>query len=99
MRSEIKYEWCYETVDEDGDIIDNDHEDVLAEFSKERETNTLVLIRDFGNEEEGLINRSWAYVKDGKLPICFSGENGEYPNQIVPKRFHLELTKYLIKKH
>lgn len=95
MRNQITYEWCYETL-EDGDIIDSDHEDKLHDFTEDRITDTLCLIRNLGNENEGLVDRSWAYVKDGKLPDCFSGVNGEYPYQKVPKRFKEELEKHLI---
>ena len=37
----------------------------------------IVLVRDQGNDEEGLTDRSWAYVTDGKLPEQFNYGGGE----------------------
>lgn len=95
MKSETKYEWCYETVDEHGDIIDSDFQDKLFQFSKPRMTDTLCLIRRTGNEIDGEQERQYAYVKDGKLPECFEdGTGNEYPNMKVPTRFLIELNNW-----
>ena len=90
----IVYEWCYETTDENGDIIENDHSDKLADFSDNRKTDQLCLIRNEGDEINGIEDRFWAYVKNGKLPELFSGALGETVNIKVPKRFHNELKSY-----
>ena len=88
----IDYEWDVETLSTDGyeDILEHDHTENLKEYiglfplpNNQR----LVLIRDQGNEDQGLLDRQWAYVKDGKLPIEFDGGSK------VPKRFHKELEK------
>lgn len=78
------YEWDYETVNKDGDIIDHNHADKLTEFSEVCKTDTLVLVRDSDNE------RAWAYVENGKLPEFFS-DAYQRPTTKVPKRFHKEL--------
>lgn len=94
-----EYEWDIETVDAemlaegstDPDIEGHEESDkcpsrVLA--SNER----LVLVRHTGSDAEGVLDRFWAYVKDGKLPECF--EDCGRPTQIkVPQRFHAELAK------
>lgn len=95
MRNKTEYEWCYETIDENNDIIENDHEDKLESFQENRKTKQLCLIRNEGNEEDGLQDRLWAYVKDGKLPECFSdAHNHELPAMKVPQRFHQEFAKH-----
>jgi hypothetical protein len=93
MRNSISYEWDYETVDEFGDILDHNHADKLSQFTDQDKTDSLVLVRDEGNENEGVVNRSWAYVKEGKLPEYFKDAAGCEVSK-VPKRFHLELKSY-----
>lgn len=88
------YEWDYETVDENGDIVDHNHADQLSKFTDGDKTNTLVLVRDVESENNGLEDRTWAYVKDGKLPEYFSDARGALVYK-VPQRFHAELKKYL----
>lgn len=95
MPDKVIYEWCYETTDEHGDILDNDHEDKLVNFSEGRKTNQLCLVRNEGNDIDGLNDRLWAYVKDGKLPEYFSDSMGTPIAIKVPQRFHNELNKYL----
>lgn len=95
MPSKVIYEWCYETIDENGDIIDNDHADKLAEFNEARKTEQLCLVQNIGDDDNGLEDRNWAYVKDGKLPQFFSDAMGEFIGYEVPKRFHKELANYL----
>lgn len=89
------YEWDYETVDVHGDVQDHNHADKLSMFTDSDKTDSLVLIRNSGNEAEGLTERYWAYVKNGKLPEYFQDSN---ENNIckVPARFHAELAKYVL---
>ncbi len=96
MRNEVKYEWCYEEI-QDGEVIDTDHEERLEAFGINRKTDTLVLVRNEGNDADGLLDRSWAYVKGGKLPENFSNESGASVEYKVPKAFHKELADYLSK--
>jgi len=88
MKDEIKYEWCYETI-EDGDIMECDFEDKLTSFTDNRKTDTLCLIRNVGNDIEGLKDRVYAYVKDNKLPEYF--EESEFK---VPAKFQKELNLF-----
>lgn len=95
MRNKVHYEWDVETMDEHGDVLDHFHCDTAEKALDEldeataQEPRQLVLVRDEGNEEDGITNRTWAYVKDGQLPIYFQDEN------FVPVRFHKELQKAL----
>jgi hypothetical protein len=93
MQTQVKYEWSLETV-EDGDIVDSDFSDKLDFAKDELPGKDLCLVRNEGNENEGVTDRFWAYVKDGKLPEYFSSSEGEV-NIKVPIRFHNELNKYL----
>lgn len=95
MRTEVIYEWTLETL-VDGDIVDSDFSDTLSFFTKEDLNNKhLGLVRNEGNEIEGLVSRLWAYVEDGKLPEIFTNEQGLPTAYLVPKRFHSDLKKYL----
>lgn len=89
MRNKVTYEWDLETLDEYGDIQDHDFAERLIDL-KGKEWR-LVLVRDEGNELNGLANRYWAYVENGKLPECFSNATNVV-NIKVPQRFHKELS-------
>lgn len=94
MKNKIKYEWANEVI-EDGEISDSDFTDTLTEINKDDfKNNDIALVRNEGNENEGLTDRLWAYIKNNILPDYFSGANGQ--TQItVPQRFHKELAVYL----
>lgn len=87
---ETRYEWCYETTDEHGDILSGDFEDKLKDFQDNRKTSQLCLVRNVGDEIDGVQYRSWAYVENGKLPEYF--EDGYK----VPMRFHQELQRAMV---
>ena len=90
----LRYEWDRETVDEHGDILDHDHRDTLSDFiDPMRPDERLVLVRDMFCEFDGLVDRGWAYVEDGKLPTRF--DDGCVETHAVPKRFHKELESTL----
>jgi hypothetical protein len=86
------YEWDYESIDEHGDIIDHDFCDKCPGVPIDPNI-SLVLVRNVGEGYNSdpisfdLIDRSWAYVKRGKLPQKFEDGN------LVPKRFHAELQR------
>ena len=93
MKSEIFYEWVVEHVDEHGDIQDIDHHDdfisawmePMKKFGKQ-----IALKRDVGNDEDGLILRGYAYVKEGKyIETDFSCGHK------VPMRFQKEVKNSL----
>jgi hypothetical protein len=81
MRYQTSYEWVAETQDEHGDIIDCRHNECLKKL-KPKHYEVIGLVKDIGNDSEGLQDRTWAYIDEsGKLPTEF--EDGT----LVPKRF------------
>jgi len=64
---------------------------LLPDFVTQDPTMRLVLVRDKGNDLDGLVDRAWAYVDDNWfLPKTFTycGEPEEDSGIPVPKRFH-----------
>lgn len=94
MKQEALYEWDYETIDEYGDVIDHNFSNKLFFYSYIDITPVLALVRDSGNEIDGLNNRAWAYVRDGVLPDHFTDSYGCVIAK-VPKRFKTEFEKYI----
>lgn len=88
MANKIVYEWCYESVDNNGDITDADFFENLTDFYDHKRLDRLCLVRMVGDEVNGENDRLWAYVTKNKLPETF-----EDSSIIVPKRFHTELLK------
>lgn len=93
MKLKVTYEWDYETMDENDDIIDHNHADKLEVFNDVDITPTLVLVRDVGNAEQGLVDRSWAYVKFRHLPEYFTDASNCKVAK-VPQKFINELKEY-----
>lgn len=87
------YEWTFE-VTEEGNIIDSDFRDVLADLDITLKGD-LGLVRNEGDEVNGLTDRLWAYVKDGELPDYFSDALGNVTSYKVPIRYKYELIKFL----
>lgn len=88
----ITIEWLVEELEDttpDADIIDTHCFPTLAEaraFAALCAPPVIIgLVRDRGNDLEGLLDRQWAYVEDGKLPEYFDG------GILVPAKFHKEL--------
>lgn len=92
----IHYEWTLETL-EDGDIIDSTFSDSLTFDKEDIREKDLGLVRNVGNNDDGLIDRWWAYVKDGKLPQFFEDAYRQPTHYKIPAKFHKELAKYLSK--
>lgn len=88
------YEWTLEEM-KDGEIVDSDFSDILKFDKSYLAGNDLGLVLSIGNEREGITDRYWAYVKDGKLPEYFTDSMGETVGYKVPIKFHKELNKYL----
>ena len=87
----VTFEWKLELMDEYGDIEDTMHfsddelKDALEAFIKmapEHYAAEIVLVRDVGDDLDGITDRQHAYLKDGTLPNVF-----EYGTK-VPARFH-----------
>lgn len=91
--AKVDYEWCCEEwTDDRSDVIENyfgQHVSECLKVSEDLQTFSIVLIRNVYCDVEGLLDRSYAYVNDGKLP-------GEFEcGSRVPKRFTVELEKAL----
>lgn len=101
-KTTVNYEWLIEIIDLDGgsddlddaDIIEVNHADTYAEALKYAESQEqpvrIGLVRDRGNDLDGLLDRQWAYLTAGTmgtLPECFDG------GAKVPARFHNELKR------
>lgn len=86
MKNKVIYEWSVETVDENGDIIDSSFWDEKPTEPLEQ-NQKLCLIRNEGNEIDGVTDRLWAYVENGKLPEYFTDSNDCIVSIKVPKRF------------
>jgi hypothetical protein len=99
MKTIVSIEWLVEEIDSDGDIIDVHHVDSYAEavrFARvcrvENDVKTDIgLVRDRGNDLEGIIDRQWAYVDHGKLPERFDWGGGEDGGAKVPAKYHREI--------
>lgn len=98
----VMYEWDVEELDapstaEDPEILDHNHCDTFAQalviLSRLDAPGRIVLVRDVGNDVEGLTDRAWAYLKDGQLPETFTYGADEDSGIRVPQRFHDEVAR------
>ena|SRR6218665_4019335 len=104
----IVYEWDVEQLEEapsaendyDPDIYDHNFVDTFAQAldlyqglgPNDRRKARIVLVRNVGNDTEGLTDRAWAYInEEGSLPIYFEYGAGETSLIPVPKKFHKEV--------
>jgi len=88
-----RYEWDVEEYDGE-DIVDHDHCELSAVSFAEIDgvTYQLVLVRDVGDDDRGLVDRSWAYAEkdvSGKWVLPREFDNGTK----VPQRYHAALAK------
>ena len=97
----ITYEWDIEEVDrESGDILDHNHGSSLAWLIPNagaiihQGRGDLVLVRNEGNNLDGLIDRCWAYAQGYELPQYFSASDGSETDIKVPQRFHREIKRH-----
>jgi hypothetical protein len=85
---------------EHGDVLDHNHRARLTDFDPDQlaagiaervdaagHISRLVLVRDSGNDVEGLKERQWAYLEKGAFPDAF--DNGA----MVPARYRRELDR------
>lgn len=94
--NEVAYEWVVEYVDAYGDIIDLDHGDTLEgvfaswrDFRPDAECVRvdLALQRRYGNDDDGEIDRGYAYVREGELEAEFDSGHK------VPARFRKQIER------
>jgi hypothetical protein len=91
----VFYEWDLETWDET-DCLDHLHADRLRDLpTPANDKDKLVLVRDVGDQTQGLTDRLWAYVDNESrmLPKYFSDSGNELTNVKVPQRFHREIAR------
>ena len=109
MRMQKCYEWDLESLDSNGDIEDHDFQDAgtmqelrqhLAQWTPEQlhrandKEMCLVLILNVGNDDEGLVDRSWAYTQfteDGTPSLPGYFQDG----QRVPKKYREQFAKWV----
>ena len=95
------YEWDYELTNLDEEVLDHDHSDQCRGLpdstpNANGEFRVLVLVKDVYRDWV-LQERSWAYVKDGKLPEYFgigTYHDWDEGSSKVPQRFHQELARF-----
>jgi|SRR5215831_6089393 len=101
----VAYEWVVEEIDPN-----DEYEDIQETSAWEKYIDALgsaewvrreglradiVLVRDEGDDVDGLTDRSWAYLeKDGTLPTYFANSGGVDTTVKVPKRFHQEVARH-----
>jgi len=97
-KMEVIIEWLLEELEDgepDADIYDtrcgDSYAEVKAWASDLDRPYRIGLVRDKGNDEEGLVDRQWAYIEDGKLPERFDWGGGEDGGAKVPARYHKEI--------
>lgn len=85
MIDELSYEWEAQEIDANGDIQDLDYSEDLAELLARRPSRTFCLVRQTGNDDDGVNTREWAYLDlfDG-----FELEEEFTDGRRVPKKFH-----------
>lgn len=93
MKNKVAYEWVFDELDEDGDIIDSDGVMTLNERPNLRigDGLMLALTRNVGNDIDGLIDRSYAYVDEETMALPAEFDNG----YSVPQRYRLEFVRWL----
>jgi hypothetical protein len=87
------YEWSHQCIDKFDDIIDHHFADKLSDLPDDPccgdETcvkHDLELWRNVGNDIDGITDREYALVVDGRLPDEMDGGSR------VPVRFHREIS-------
>ena len=94
LRPKSSYEWCYEIVESDGDIVDCQYWATYAECRENAPSDAeIALVWRYGNDLIGEEDRAYAYCipadnGDGlQLPECFDNDRK------VPQRFHAEVAR------
>lgn len=101
----VTIEWKVEVLDadmvaeghDDPDIIEVNHFDTYAEAMTEVNSHQharVVLVRDRGNEDEGLICRTHAYIVNGALEPNFTDPVDGFISAKVPAKYHAEVARY-----
>lgn len=101
MKTKARYEWDVETVEDvHGDVIDHNQSDSLdADFDRWLANDPpaghhyeIALVRDVWDDCDGLVDRHWAYVEDGKLAELLTG--GMADDIHVPAKYRGEFNRW-----
>jgi hypothetical protein len=95
MKTKIQYEWCIEHENKNGDIIDLDFADKLAEYGASSfKINrgcikaTLHLVRNEYTDDEGIHDRTYAYENaDGDLEFGDWRPAGDFDDAMVWRNY------------
>ena len=88
VKSRVYYEWVVEIMEpllvdiDDVLFFDELKEAISVMGDYDSKLTNLALIRDYGNDYDGVKDRGYAYVEGSKLPQYFSCGSK------VPKRYH-----------
>ena len=100
MRKENTYEWTLEVINSDGDIEQSLFEPTLQDIGRYSDFGgrmgrelMVALVKSTGNEYDGIVDRTWAYIEDGSLNERF--QDGTK----VPKKFMREFEKSTLTFH
>jgi hypothetical protein len=66
----VTYEWEWVVFDDEGDIVEVSYGDP-GELCVMPGMTLHSLVKNYGNDVDGIQDRSWAYVDDGVLPQEF----------------------------
>tara|TARA_R110000751_G_scaffold22666_2_gene63655 strand:- start:1004 stop:1336 length:333 start_codon:yes stop_codon:yes gene_type:complete len=93
----VTYEWVFEPLDENGDIIDPQFSDDLNDLLKHcgeyfGDPRDIALIRYIGDIDDGILDSDYYYIN--QTHGCFLDKETSYTGfEIIPKRFISELEK------
>jgi hypothetical protein len=93
----INYEWIVEQrqhdeIDIEDIVFCSSLKEALKVEPVKGYSTTVSLVRDDGNEADGLLDRQWAHIENGEL-THFDG----YPNWMPPKKYIQEVYKNMKK--
>ena len=98
MAKQVCYEWCFEVVDSNNDIVDsffferlNDLLDSPPPFEDGQRLDLCLIRREYHNLVE--VDIQWAYVVDNILPTNFSDAYCNPTNAVIPKRLRVEFDR------
>ena len=88
IATRVYYEWVLEELDQHEEIVDLRFADSLADLLKEADgipKHDLALVRNTYTEIDGITDRQYAYLAEGKLTEMEGGAH-------IPKRYLEEAT-------
>ena len=87
-RDRVTYEWVWELMDGE-EILDCGYYPTYREAKSDAPDGVVefALCRRVGNDDDGEIEREYAYVDGNGLPERFDA------GSVVPKRFHAEVAR------